>query len=248
MNNILQQRHPNTIIITDETTSTPLQSLPQPPHVTHTTTSNNSTITPSQRPTQRSAATHTVNSNCHAFTSSQSPPSTADTTPTNPYTITPPRSSPSMYNPSSVTPTANHHTITPLQALPTSPIQQTFRKPPHFPVTPQPQRGYINTPLSHGHQIHSTSFTSLLEEDDFEEFEELCSAPDLQHIPTKKCSEWESFTSHFTEQFEKLKAEVEGLRAELKSVKRTVRELKVISCFCIFGSLDNIHVYTLKLL
>ena len=184
-------------------------------------------------PQHKDLLPHTLSTPTVMLSRHQSPPSTAHSTPTNPYTITPPRSSPSMYNPSSVTPSANYHTITPLQALPTSPIQQTFRKPPHFPVTPQPQRGYINAPLSHGHQIHSTIFTSLLEEDDLE-FEELCSAPDLQHIRTKKCSEWESFTSHFTEQFEKLKAEVDGLRAELKSVKRTVRELKVISCFCTF--------------
>ena len=40
-------------------------------------------------------------------------------------------------------------------------------------------------------------------------------------------NEWQSFAAHFTQQFELVKAEVDGLRAELKAVKKTVRELKV---------------------
>lgn len=40
-------------------------------------------------------------------------------------------------------------------------------------------------------------------------------------------NEWQSFSAHFTQQFEQFKAEVDGLRAELKAVKKTVRELKV---------------------
>ena len=41
-------------------------------------------------------------------------------------------------------------------------------------------------------------------------------------------SNWESFASHFTQEFEWLKAEVDGLRNEVKNLRRTVRELKVI--------------------
>lgn len=41
-------------------------------------------------------------------------------------------------------------------------------------------------------------------------------------------SNWESFTSHLTQEFEWLKAEVDGLRNEVRNLRRTVRELKVI--------------------
>ena len=42
-------------------------------------------------------------------------------------------------------------------------------------------------------------------------------------------SDWdsESFASHFTEEFESLKAEVDTLRTEMKSLRKIVREIKV---------------------
>ena len=43
-------------------------------------------------------------------------------------------------------------------------------------------------------------------------------------------SNWESLTSHFTQEFEWLKAEVEGLRNEVKSLRRIVRDQRVIEC------------------
>ena len=70
--------------------------------------------------------------------------------------------------------------------------------------------------------MNTTSFISLLEEDlDLEDLNRTPSPSSEVHC------EWDSFTSHFTQQFEELKAEVEGLRAEVKYLKKTVRELKV---------------------
>lgn len=39
-------------------------------------------------------------------------------------------------------------------------------------------------------------------------------------------SYWESFSSHFTQEFEMMKAEMEGLRGELKNLKKVVKDLK----------------------
>ena len=109
----------------------------------------------------------------------------------------------------------NHHAITPSQAGPsTSPIPRHFETP-QFHKTPRPQ------------QFCSSSFRSLLESEDNLEFEELNSRP-VWEMPNHNVSnEWQSFTAHFTQQFELLKAEMDGLRAELKALKKTVRELKV---------------------
>lgn len=38
---------------------------------------------------------------------------------------------------------------------------------------------------------------------------------------------WESFSVHFTQEFEWLKGEVDGLRSEVKSLRKLVKEMKV---------------------
>lgn len=40
-------------------------------------------------------------------------------------------------------------------------------------------------------------------------------------------SEWNSFATHFTQEFEWLKGEVDALKSEVKNLKRTIKELKV---------------------
>ena len=76
------------------------------------------------------------------------------------------------------------------------------------------------------------SFTKLLQlaDDDCENVP-LTSSPSPPNTGDIGNSNWESFTSHFTQEFEWLKAEVDGLRNEVKSLRRTVRELKVIDCW-----------------
>lgn len=210
VNNILQQRQP-TIVIPDESPSTtPLPQVPLPlqeSHMTHT-------IASSHSPTQHSPATHTTISMCHTSRSSQSPPFSAYTTTSDPCTI--PQSSPSISYQSPLTPAVNrnHQAITPSQTGPsTSPVPRHFETP-QFHATSRPQ------------QFCSSSFRSLLESEDGLEFEELNSRPAWEMPNHNVSNEWQSFTAHFTQQFELLKAEVDGLRAELKAVKKTVRVKK----------------------
>ena len=203
--NILERRNAEPdIILVDSSDNASAQSLSQSlVHATHTITSISHTVTPSQPPLsvhKPSPMTHT-----HAI---------------NPRTYTPSQTLPSTYK-STATPTAYCHGITPLNTQPTTPIQSTFNTPPPFNMPPLSQTPYTNTPLSHHHQMNSTSFTSLLEEDlNIEDLDTTTSS-------TEERREWDSFTSHFTQQFEELKADVEGLRAEVKHLKKTVRELKV---------------------
>lgn len=203
--NILQIRSTEPVVIPDDSNdNTSAQSLSKSPvHATHTLTSISHTVTPSQPPL-----------------SIPKPSPIAHTHATNPRLITPSQTLLSTFK-STAAPTAYCHGITPLNTQPTTPIQSTFNKPPPFNMPSLSQTHYTNTPLLH-QQINTTSFTSLLEEDlDLE---------DLNRTPSPSSevrSEWDSFTLHFTQQFEELKAEVEGLRAEVKHLKKTVRELKV---------------------
>ena len=204
--NILQIRSTEPVIIPDDSTgNTSAQSLSQSRvHATHTVTSISHTVTSPQPPL-----------------SIPKPSPIAHTHATNPHTITPSQTLPSTFK-STATPTAYCHGITPLVTQPTTPIQSTFNKPPPFNMPSLSQTHYTNTPRSHHHQMNTTSFTSLLEEDlDLEDLDRTPSPSSEVHC------EWDACTSHFTQQFEELKAEVEGLRAEVKHLKKTVRELKV---------------------
>lgn len=43
-------------------------------------------------------------------------------------------------------------------------------------------------------------------------------------------SDWNSFASHFTSEFESLKAEVDSLRSEVKQLKKVIKDVKVFIC------------------
>ena len=45
--------------------------------------------------------------------------------------------------------------------------------------------------------------------------------------PYERGTEWKSFTTHFTQEFEWLKAEVDNLRSEVRNLKKTIKDLKV---------------------
>ncbi|KAJ7377205.1 hypothetical protein OS493_030405 [Desmophyllum pertusum] len=147
------------------------------------------------------------------------------------------------------TPAANHtaQAYTPcIPSTPTTPATITnhiTRRPtnftPHTPTTPRTpfsiHSTLINpasTPLSHHmHTSLPTSFTQDLLGEDIDNF---IPGPRLPCPPSSRSpansgvgGEWESFTAHFTQEFEWLKAEVDGLRSEIKSLKKTVKELKV---------------------
>ncbi|XP_068742335.1 myosin-M heavy chain-like [Montipora capricornis] len=239
INGILQQRRTptSTVVIPDETTDTSVQSKPQALPVTPNTIPNNphkqspspsATVSTQSLSHDTPHATHTITSIPHTFTPSQPPssihkPSLIPNTPTsNPHIITPTQSIPPTYNPSTVTPTANRRPITPLNTQRTSPMQNTFTTSP-FHIPPQPQTHYTNSSLSH--HDHSSSYSSLLEDD--LELQDFGMRHDQGPLPSSEVnSEWTSFTTHFTQQFEELKGEVEGLRSEVKHLKRIVRELK----------------------
>ncbi|KAJ7375118.1 hypothetical protein OS493_001856 [Desmophyllum pertusum] len=146
------------------------------------------------------------------------------------------------------TPAANHtaQAYTPcIPSTPTTPATITnhiTRRPtnftPHTPTTPRTpfsiHSTLINpasTPLSHHmHTSLPTSFTQDLLGEDIDNF---IPGPRLPCPPSSRSpansgvgGEWESFTAHFTQEFEWLKAEVDGLRSEIKSLKKTVKELK----------------------
>ena len=159
-------------------------------------------------------STRTITSIPHTFTRLQ-PPSAIhkpsllqNTTASNPRIITPTQSKPPTYNPSTETPTANRHPITLLNTQRPSPMQSTFITSP-FHIPPQPQTHYTTSSLSH--HRHSTSYSSLLE-DDLEVHDFDVSHDQGRPLPSSEMNtEWTSFTTHFTQQFEELKAEVEGL-------------------------------------
>ena len=79
---------------------------------------------------------------------------------------------------------------------------------------------------------------SLLQEVDEELDLELAPKPPVRQ---ESCE----FTVHFTSQLEELRAEVEGLHAELKQVKRTVRELKVRISMTGLAGISSLFIATI---
>ena len=236
-----QRNTPESVIIPDDDTcdaleqslpqalaaSTPAATLNYPHKHVPSLTSPKHTISHNNTTASSQSLSHTVTSISRTFipsppTPSIHKPSPVPHTPTNPTIVT--QSLPNTC-PSIVTPSADHHAISSFNTRP-SPIQSTFSTPP-FHVPSQPPTNYTNTntPLSHRHHNHSISFTSMLEDD--LELQELGIQQNQGTSSSEVSSEWTSFTTHFTHQFEELKAEVEGLRSEVKHLKRTVRELKV---------------------
>lgn len=94
-------------------------------------------------------------------------------------------------------------------------------------ATSIPINNHIQPPQS---QRPSASYMSMLEDDSLS-YDILSLTPSTsQEINTGHVhgSDWdsESFASHFTEEFESLKAEVDTLRTEVKSLKKAVRDIK----------------------
>lgn len=142
---------------------------------------------------------------------------------------------PSLYDTSPVTPITNRDNISLSQSLHSSPIQSNFNTPRNIHASSPPQTQFGDTPLSHR---LSKTFTSLLQEVDDELDLELAPKPPVRQ-------ESSEFTVHFTSQFEELKAEVEGLHAELKQVKRTVRELKVRISMTGLAGISSLFIATI---
>lgn len=75
------------------------------------------------------------------------------------------------------------------------------------------------------HRQKKGEYVSLLEDDSYELLE--MSPPAAAQSNRKRSEDWESFASHFTTEFEALKGEVETLRAEVRQLKRALRDTKV---------------------
>ena len=79
-------------------------------------------------------------------------------------------------------------------------------------------------------QKKTTEYMSLLEDDDSDLYGLQPLTQTFNPAQTRQeCGEWESFTSHFTAQFEALKAEVDMLRNEVHRLKKAQKEAKVNS-------------------
>lgn len=107
--------------------------------------------------------------------------------------------------------------------------QTTFQNP--FITPPQVlDLDTCQTPLS-CHMSPAKSFTKLLQLADADcEHDPLTDSPSPPNTGDFGDSNWESFSSHFTQKFEWLKAEVDGLRNEVKSLRRTEVRFIIVSC------------------
>ena len=81
------------------------------------------------------------------------------------------------------------------------------------------------SPPNH-HRQKKGEYVSLLEDDSYELLE-MSPPATAQSNNRKRSEDWESFASHFTTEFEALKGEVETLRAEVRQLKRALRDAKV---------------------
>ena len=191
----------------------PTQTTPLLNHIPRTNTTSHAYL-----PTQTTPLLNhspRTNTTSHAYSPTQTTPLVNHSSHTN--TITshtyPPTHNTSAFNRSTSKHTNTSHKRTPLTDYNS---QTTLRN--SFITPPQVLNlDTYPTPLS-CEMSPVKSFTKLLADDD-------CENVPLTHSPSL-----ESFTSHFTQEFEWLKAEVDGLRNEVKSLRRTVRELKVIQC------------------
>ena len=100
--------------------------------------------------------------------------------------------------------------------------------------TPQPshENQQLRTPLQTNNVQMRPSHMSMLDDSDTDDLIEL--SPLCRPEATNRSSEWESFASHFTSEFEWLKAEVEMLRNEVQQLKKANKGSKVHVTLCSF--------------
>ena len=163
--------------------------------------------------TNHTIGTHTITSNMHT------PP---HITPANHTTGTRTITSHTR-KPLPITPSAIHNTYTNMQNTFTPPPQSFHVDPYKDSLTP------LSRPMSHG---PAKTFTQELLDNDFDDFDDLSLGhPSAANHHNEVGRNWESFSAHFTQEFEWLKGEVDSLRNDVKSLRRTVRELKVRNFF-----------------
>ena len=220
-------------------------------HSSHTNTITSHAYTPTQTtPLLNSSRTNTITP--HTYSPTQTTPLVNHSSHTNTTShVYPPAQTTPLLNRSSHKHTFTSHTCSPTHNTSAfnhgtgNHINTSHKRTPltdhnsqttlQNPFTTPPQVLDLDTyptPLS-CRMSPPKSFRKLLQlaEDDYENVP-LTNSPSPPTCNTSDVgnSNWESFTSHFTQEFEWLKAEVDGLRNEVKSLRRTVRELKVIEC------------------
>ncbi|XP_068683689.1 uncharacterized protein [Montipora foliosa] len=115
---------------------------------------------------------------------------------------------------------ASHHmtpaTNYPMQhTLPTP--TQSLQIDPHEPSL---------TPLSRPTKHYPKSFTQQLMEEDIDILPLRDQSAKRKLANSEVGRNWESFSAHFTQEFEWLKGEVDGLRSEVKSLRKIIKEMK----------------------
>lgn len=140
---------------------------------------------------------------------------------TDPHTIT--SHSPPHFTPGTHTVASQSHASHHMTPVTNYPMQHTLPTPtqslhidPHEPSL---------TPLSRPTK-HPKSFTQQLMEDDIDILPLGDQSTKRKLANSEVGRNWESFSVHFTQEFEWLKGEVDGLRSEVKSLRKLVKEMK----------------------
>ena len=132
----------------------------------------------------------------------------------------------------------NQQKTVPAHTINTTPVnsKQQLHTMSHYSgnSTPQPshENQQLRTPLQTNNVQMRPSHMSMLDDSDTDDLIEL--SPLCRPEATNRSSEWESFASHFTSEFEWLKAEVEMLRNEVQQLKKANKGSKVHVTLCSF--------------
>ena len=133
--------------------------------------------------------------------------------------------SPPHFTPGTHTNAAQSHVSHHMTPATNSPMQNTLLTPPQS-LHIDPHKPSL-TPLSRPTKHYPKSFTQQLMDNDFDILPLGDQPAPRKLVNSEVGRNWESFSAHFTQEFEWLKGEVDALRSEVKSLRKIVKEMKV---------------------